>query len=257
MHINRLQHEFRLRSNKLDSNHKRDLPKAFIDDLLNDAYFYLIEVLYSGNNYKQYKLGFEYTQQRIDMLSPLVVKQPEQLCFGWNTSDLDNNIYEYYLDSDVGNLKYDYLHFLRAYVNTSCGIINVKPEQIDDLNLILNDSVRKPSKKWRRLVASFGKSSHDDVKSSLFVYSNGEIDLNTLCIEYLRCPERLFVGGYDTLEFLSGDTNAPNKTSNPISPELADKYCNLIVDVAVQEFERIMGDPNAFQLRKNKLDTLL
>jgi len=81
--------------------------------------------------------------------------------------------------------------------------------------------------------------------------------VKNLALEYLKCPERLFIGGYDTLEFISGDINASSKLTDPVSPELASKYCNLIVEVAVQEFERILGNGNDFQLRKNKLDVIL
>jgi len=87
MTIERLHQEIKFRWNKLNSNHKKDLPGAYLDDALNKATDDFIEIFYSGNNSKEYKFGFEVIQQRIDMLQTLVVELP------YSVANLDVNKY--------------------------------------------------------------------------------------------------------------------------------------------------------------------
>jgi hypothetical protein len=244
MIIQRMHHEIKLRFNKLNSNHKADLTPAMIDDLINDAQHSYIEMFYSGNNLKKYKLGFEVTQQRIDMLSNLVEKPTTPL-----TSPLiHNNRYEFSLD-----IAPKYKHLVRAYAKTNCGLVNVTPIRHNDLNTILTDVQRGPSKLWRRLICATGTSTVDPENSSLYVYSEPGFIVDEVFIEYIREPRKVFFGGYDTLEYIHGDTDAPMNTDNPINSELADQYHTVLVDIVVQELSRILEDVNRFQLRQEKI----
>ncbi len=107
MTTDRIRHEIKLRWNKINSNHKKDFPDAYLDDIVNDTINDYIEIFYSGNNSKKYKLGFEVTQQRIDMLSTLVVPFKSAA-----TTLVSPTIYKLELSS----LDPQYKHFVRARV---------------------------------------------------------------------------------------------------------------------------------------------
>lgn len=108
MTIDRIHQEIKFRWNKINSNHKKDFPSAFIDDAVNKSIDDFVEIFYSGNNSKEYKFGFEVTQQRTDMLQSLIV--PETT---YNATLVSTNRYT------VNLLTFSpkYRHFLRAYVN--------------------------------------------------------------------------------------------------------------------------------------------
>jgi len=246
MNIARMHHEYKLRYNRLNSNHKKDFPPAMIDDILNEAQNIYIELFYGGNSIKKNKLGFETTQQRIDMLSTLVVKPSEPIY----PQNVEGNVYEFDLSKCT-----KYRHAVRAYVNSNCGLVNVQLIQHDDLNLVLNDAFRGPSRKWRRLVGAFGSNSFNPSQPSLYVYSEDDFVIEGLFLEYIREPRRVFFGGYDSLEFLRGDTGAYNKNSNPVDTELPFAYHTVLVDIAVRETSRILEDAQRYQLKDEKIFT--
>lgn len=241
--------KFKFKVNKLDSNHKRDLPPAHIDTLINYAVRQFLEIFYAGNNAKRYNLGFEVTQQRIDMLSDLVVKYPLQPSLV--PVEIDTGIYEIKLR----DLKFEYCHLLRAFIDSDCGTINVAVKQHDDMNMLLNDEFQKPSLKWKRVLTNIAKSS-DGEGSSLYLYTGGLFSIDEVKLEYLKAPNKMFFGGYDTIEYLAGDEDAPNKDSESISVDISDKYCDLIIAIAAQEFDRIQGDVQMLNLRTDEVQTI-
>lgn len=240
--------KLKFKLNKLDSNHNIDLPPAFLDDLFNYGQDAFVEIMYSGNNAKRYNLGFEVTQQRIDMLSDLVITHPLQPVM--TVAEVSNGVYEL----DLNLLKYKYYHLLRLYVDTDCGIVNCVPKQLDDLNVILNDPFQRPSRAWKRLVAHISRSSSNE-GSSIYIHTNNEFTISEVKIDYLKKPDRLFSGGYDTLDFINGDTSSPNRNSDPIKSDLSDNYYDLITEIAAQEFDRIQGDANMLNMRTDKVLT--
>lgn len=244
--IKYLHKEFKLRYNAIDSNHKKDFPTAFIDDFFNSALFSYVEMFSTGNNIKKYKMGFEVTQQRVDMLSTLVVPSEKLIPNDFNE---ELNRYEFKLN----DLSEDYFHLIRAYTINECGLINIKPEQHDDLNIILNDYYKKPSKKWKRLISTIKRSSDQD-GSSIYVYTNGEFNLDGIYIEYIKCPRNVFFGGYNTIDC---DNGGYCSTDNPVDPDIPSKYCNLLVDMAVQEAASTLYDINQINIKENKINSII
>jgi len=229
--------EIKLRYNKLNSNHKRSLPSPYIDDIIKKSTFDYIDLFATGNNLKKFKVGFEVTQQRMDMLSTLVV--PEETLDGTLFND-DIGIYEFKLK----NLTNKYFHKVRVfYYDKVCNkIVPITIVTHDELDNILRSDLDKPSKKWDRLIAKFATDSDTSTESSLYVYTNKEFELSSITIEYIRCPAKAFVGGYDTLEYLEGDEDAPNQTSAVVNPDIPDKYCDVLVSICVQNLARILYD---------------
>jgi len=264
MDIRRMHWEFKERINKLDSSHKKDLSDVEIDAILNDMQHAYIEIFYSGNNYKKYKIGFEVTQQRIDMLSTVVIGQPEQSLILPSTSDLNLNIYEF----DFNDLKYKYKHLLRAYyIDPSCGLFEIKIEQHDDINKVITDEFRGPSLVWKRLIGNIKSSSNVSTESSLYIYTNGVIDISGgIYIEYIKQPQDVFLGTYDSFEYVNciddGGTNcelqynvSSGSPTGTISSELPQDYHTLLIDLAVQEYARRLEDVNRYNLVTDKINT--
>lgn len=245
MTIQRMHHEVKLRGNKIDSNHYKDLPTAFIDDFLNDAHLEFKEICYSGRNDKRYRLGFEITQQRIDLLSPLVI--PEEVV---TPTVLVTNIYKI----DLTNLNQTYDHFLRGTVSTDCGSIPITIEKHNELDAILKDENRKPSAKWRRCIGVFANSDGN----SLLLYTGGEFTIDEANISYLKRPTKVFYSGYDSLEYVNGDNTAPQSITPAVNSDFDGTAASVIVDLAVQLiYARSLENPNTLQLVEDKISRIL
>lgn len=240
-------YHFKLLYNKWDSQHKRDLNPAEIDEILNKAQDIYIEQTYSGFNSKQ--VGFENTQQRIDDLSHLVIKCPSNIQQELSPSlSTLKNISKFNLE----DLQFPYLHLIRANANlrrssdncTTSGEVMIV--QHDDLNRILKDTFKQPSFNWKRVVGVFGRSgtSATDL-SSLYIYTDDTFSVDSICIEYLKKPDRVSIGGYP-------DISGNIKTATNF--EFPDHVILQIIDLAVREAQRIISDPEGFQLASNLYD---
>lgn len=238
--------EFKLRYNKINSNHKKDFPTEFIDDFLNEAQNDFVDICYSGNNAKRYKLGFEFTQQRIDMLSSLVIPEEDI-----SVSLFKTNIYRVNLSA----LTKTYLHYLSGYVTTSCGKIDLNLIRISDLETMLINENTKPSNMWRRCLAIETGNASTAKNQSLLVYTGGEFTITGATVTYLKQPVKLFYGGYNSLEFINGDSTAYDNTDPAVSCELPDvgQSHSMIVDIAVQLAASSIEDLQKIQTTENKI----
>jgi hypothetical protein len=246
MDIKRMHSEVKLRFNKLNSNHKTDLPTAFIDDFLNDAQNEFVEICYSANAAKRFKLGFEFTQQRMDMLSSLVIPEEDA-----SLTLIKPNIYRINLD----NLIHKYRNFVSGYINTNCGKIDLNIIRHSDLEGMLINENTKPSKVWRRCLATMVGNSITAGNQSIFVYTGGQFTPINATLTYLKEPRKMFYSGYNTLEYINGDLTAPSVATLPINCELPDTGSShtLIVDIAVQLIARSLEDLSKIQITEDKI----
>lgn len=227
MTIQRIHQLIKLKFNELDSNRRVDIPAPLLDDLINTVIHDYVEIFYSGKSLNKY--GFEVTQQRIDMLSTLV--ESEAL-----TPTLNKDTYEI----DFSKLKKQYMHLVRAFASTDCGIIGITQTQHDDLNDILKDALRGPSKKWKRLIGVQRASSGTD-STSLYIHT-GDIVVDDVTIEYIRCPKKVFSGGYNSLEYNLGNKSSYKTGDEPVTSDIPEKYHDLLVDMTVMELKRIFEE---------------
>lgn len=248
MTIAKQHQEFKLRFNKIDSNHYQDLKPWQIDSFLNQASLFIVENYGELNNH-------EFTQVNKDVLGSLVIKYPEQpevVPFA-----VKDNQYEYRLDT----LKYEYHHLVRVYIYCNRLIIPVSLIKHDD-QLKLNDSYQKPSFKWKRLPAVIGKSSTVEGKS-LYVYSDVDLEKKKLRIEYIKFPKQVYFGGYDSIEFIDCEKNNGadcgqfyNTGDLPVNSDLPESYHDLQVDIAVMLAANKIENINLLNLVQNKLVNL-
>lgn len=230
--IDRLHQSFKMKYNKLDSNHKIDLPPAFIDDLLFEAALDYVDIFYTGVN-TQYQLGFEVNQQRIDMLNSLIVPV------------------EYIDNFTELPLPEDYMHLARVEITSPCGNISFKEVQLDDIDSYLSDSFKKPSKAWKRALGYISRGT--STEKSIYLKSEG--DLTKVTVYYIKCPQKGFIGGYDTLEYINGDVNYPNKNTSKINLDIPCIYQDIVVDIAVQNMSGNLRDYNHTQYLQNKTNS--
>lgn len=239
MTIERIHQEIKFRWNKLNSNHKKDFFPGTLDDIVNKATDDYVEIFYSGNNSKEYKFGFEVTQQRIDMLQSLVVPlvaHPATL--------VSTDFYRV----NISSLVPKYRHFLRAYVvPVECPTkkIPVAITRINDLDTKLADANTQPSLVWNRCLGSFKNNN-------LELYTKG-YTITEVKIEYLRNPIKVFSGGYDSLEFINGDTTSYKIGDPTVTSDLPEQHHDLLVDMAVAYIARALEDVNKLNLQKEQI----
>lgn len=231
MNIDLIYYNFSLKYDSIDSKVKRNIDAAQFDEIINAAVRYFIK-----NNYAGYKsVGFEVSQANFDKLSNLVIKSPSvqpSLPVG---SIAGTNIYEFFLE----DLEYEYFHMIRASISVSeCDdLIALDITQHDDLDHVLHNEFKRPSLRWRRGVATFGRNS-TSASPSLYVYSAGEFTPNGLLIEYIKAPQEASIGGY-----LDINGNAKIKTELDIS----ENYHDEIIDIAVKIASGIIPHQGRFQ----------
>ena len=200
MTIRELHWDIKQKVNKLDSDFKKDLSPIELDNLINTVTFDYVQMFAYGNNLKKYKLGFENSQQRIDMLSTLVIGEPKQPTLSADVTS--TNTLEYYLDSVTGSLVEPYQHLIRANITHACGKAKVTLVSHDNLDYALDDFNRRSSARWGRVIGCFKASSNSAVESSLYLYPQGEFENVTLQVEYIKKPTKVFLGTYDSIEYL-------------------------------------------------------
>lgn len=240
MIIQRIHEQIKFRFNKLNSNHKQDLFKQNIDDAINKCLADYVEIFYSGNSMKPYKFGFEVTQQQIDMLQTLVVPEVEL-----PLNLVSPGIY-------TGGLAFlpRYKHFIRGHVvPTECNTkrIPIIIVRHNDLDFKLKNENQKPSLLWERVLGVIKNNS-------LHLYTNGDFTISKCIVEYLKYPANVFYGGYDSLEYLQGDTDAFSAADPSQDPEIPESYHDLLIDMVVQYLNSVIQDQ---PLNKNQINNLI
>lgn len=238
MTIDRIHQEIKSRLNKLNSNHKKDLPAAYIDDAINKATDDFIEIFYSGNNSKQYRFGFEVTQQRVDMLQTLVVSN-KSLTPAANAGT--------FLSFDLSSISPQYRHFLRGVaISPTCSQeLVIHMVRHNDLDQKLLDVNTQPNLSWRRVLGVI-RGNALDIYVKNFTLTNVKID-------YIKQPAKVFISGYDSLEFTKGDTSAYKAADPKVQSEIHASYHDLLVDMTVQYLSGQLEDMNKFQLTRDQI----
>lgn len=230
MNIAKQHKEFKIRANKVDSNHYTDLLPNQIDSFLDQAAIFIC------NHYGEL-MEFNKTQFNKDLFGTLLVSYPDQPSLTLYRKD--GNQYEYKLSS----LKYPYLHLDRAYVKCEHLIIPIGMISGDEQHK-LNDPYTGPSFKWKRLLGKIGKSSNTET-TSLYVFSDVDLQGKDVRVDYVKYPRKVFFGYYDSTEYIDclkrASLNIPvedcsiyyKKTDSPVNSDLPESYRDLQVDVAV------------------------
>jgi hypothetical protein len=204
-----------------------------------------VDIFATGTNAKKYKIGFEVTQQRTEMLNGLVLTNNTVIPTDINTDNLSYDIFEYVVPED-------YHYFIRGMIKTKCGTFSTTPKQHDDVNSLLKGYHTLPSVPWKRFPSLIARSTKSENKA-FFVHVPNGLAIEEFQLTYIKKPRKVFIGGYDTLEYISGNLNAYNSTTPAVHSEIDEDYTHVLVDIAVDIVARILNDTQSVQLTQDKL----
>lgn len=225
-------YEFKLLHDRVDTLSKEDFNPAEIDWFMNKAQLDFIKSRMSRLSNPK-REGFEGSQKRIDDLSTLVVKFPEQPPI---IPTLDQGVYEVPLSL----LAQPYLQLIAAFADvtadTNCTKrISLRFVQHDDYRDALRDPFNSPSLEF--LPYNFGRSSAQD-GSSIYIYST--LPVENVYLEYVKYPRQFSLGTYP---YIDGST-IPTQTF-----ELPAHTHPEIIAIAVRLAAMAVEDPNNLQLK--------
>lgn len=225
--------------NKLSNNHQKYLTDVEKDEVLNTAIFEYLEIFIHGRNPKNFNIGFEVTQQRIDMLHTLVVSYPE---FPKQELTLiDDKIFYY-------EFPKDYRSYRSARVfEVRCDIAyDVNIEQHGDLATARRSFHRRTSKRFQYIIGTIRNNR-------LYLYPEDELNPSKLELTYIRKPAKVCKGTYPSLENRNRN-NPPLQLKQDC--DLPEEYVDIIVSIAVQELARRFSDGNTKNIQTDKLINL-
>ena len=248
MFIQEMHYEFKLRSNRLNSNNFKDPLPIIIDRYLNRAQNWYVEHFAE----KRFPDGFDFSQQRKDMFSTITVTFPDQPRL--SATKVEDNLYRL----PVSTLKYQYAHWIRGSVKCSSKPVNISMVKHDTLNKYLRDDHTKPSAQWGEILAKIGSFGKEQ---NIFFYTDGDLTDNTLEIDYIRYPSNVFVSGYNTIAYEYATINKVDQNSfygqnsDPVHSELPAMFHSLLVDIAVYLYAGSTDNPFLTQFLQNNIIT--
>lgn len=229
---------FKQASNKYDSQNYQDFPNAFIDDFLYDAELDYVRHCVTTTPIQGILKGFESNQQRIDMLQPYIM----------------NPILTPIYDKTRGKTKVTVFKLPKDYYMTTedlysfdkCGnTISVQVVPYQNLDSYINTNKKLQEQLlWSQAYAT--------LKNNEIHVFYPEI-ISSLELHYVKLPRKVFSGGYDTLEFIAGDTSAPSANSTKINSLVPEAYCHILIDIAVANVFGNLRDYNLAQFKKQNL----
>ena len=228
MDNNLLQIKFKQRLNKLSSMDYDNIESWQIAEAFNKAQIEWVRKQVHGNN--QRKEGDESTKMAIDDL---------QLLLTTKLISLNKNIAERCYDST--NFPDDYLFFKRisADIITTCcppRPLTIYLEEVADVDLLLNDAMKKPSAVWGETFATF---QNNIIK----FYTNNEFNIGNAKLVYYRKPKLIKFAG--TIDPSTGNEILVEQVG-----DFKDDVVELIIDEAVTIIAGDIESTNAYQLNK-------
>lgn len=240
MNVEQLHYKFKVAYNRLSNNYRKSFTDVEIDEILNAAVFEYVELFYNGSNKNNWNVGFEVTQQRIDMLHTLVKSYPEQPELNLSVND---GIYW----ANLNQTAFPFRSFQAAYlkVNDCSDKINVDLEQHQDLFTARQNTHRKSSLRWKRCVSTIRDKK-------LYLYPDGAFVPIKIYLTYIKQPNEICLGTYPSIE----NKNIPNAPFKPKQNcDLPDEYIDILISIAVQEVHRRYSNYNDLQVQTQKINT--
>ncbi len=240
--VEELHSKFEMAYNRQANNQRRYLNDVEKDELLNYAVFEYVELFTTGVNKNNWNIGFEVTQQRIDMLEPLVKSYPEEPSL--NLSVIDG-IYI----ADLTKTAFPLKSFHGAYISISeCSDrINVDIDQHQDLNTARQNTHRKSSRAWKRCIGTIRNKK-------LFLYPDSTMTPLRAFLTYIKQPDKIALGTYPALQ----DKDIPNAQNlTKTDSDLPAQYIDIVVAIAVQEAHRRFSNYNDLQVNSQKITSIV
>jgi hypothetical protein len=266
MRIHEMHYDVRFKCDKIDSNQKRNFTPAQIDWALNEGQWVWLKHNYGlGTLQLPHPTGFEGTEHRIQDLKALHIKSPEQQAAltATSVSTSPATVFSVKLE----DLAFDHLFTTRVRVKVTKGsctkTIGVTIVQTDDLNEAIMDPFHKPNMKFGKVLGVYARTistatptsnHHFQNNGTLYIYVEDGATVNEVYIDYIKVPNRMWVGTYDLTTDLSpksanNDYIYQAGTSAVVHCELNSHVHPEIVDYAVALLSEEIEDPNLVKLK--------
>lgn len=224
------------------NNYRPGLTDLQKDQVLNESIFDYVEYFRHGRNPKELNFGLEFDQQRTDMLDTLIRSFPQEPLLSASGINTSENEYTF----DFRDLTIPYKSYISSRLSTNCGDVKVRIEQHGDMNTVLSDDHRKPNKSFKEVPAFLRNDT-------LHVYTGGLFTVNGLKLSYLKKPARVRLGTYGSVP----TAQVPNPPLLPKTEcDLPEDYHPLLLDIAVQNLDRIYRDTPGVQIQTDKIQRL-
>jgi hypothetical protein len=178
-------YDFRILADEIEALANKSFNAAEIDWLLNRSQEQILRSRLNLNNVRAE--GFEMDQKRIDDLSSLVVKYPEQPAL-IPTEIEDGHVFEL----ELSRLVHPYYFFVRGKANIvedNCNYsAGLKLVQHDDLNEAVLDPFHQSNQ--FSVLFNFGRASSGN-GSSMYFYPHVEHQLTSVIVEYIKKPRKI------------------------------------------------------------------
>ena len=224
------------------NNYRPGLTPLQKDQVLNESIFDYVEYFLHGRNPKQLNFGIEFDQQRTDMLDTLLQSYPQEPLLAFSDVDATENEYTF----DFTDLTKPYKSYVTSRLSTNCGDIKVRIEQHGDMSTVLTDSHRKPNLKFKE-VPGFLRND------AVHIYTGGLFKVSGLKLTYIKKPNRVALGTYNDIP--TSDNPNPGLLLKT-ECDLPEDYHNLLVEIAVQNLDRIYRDIPGVQIQTQKIQNL-
>lgn len=235
MTIKECHYDFKLKMDRIDTLSKQDFNDAEIDWLIYEASLVFLKQRTSYFNKR--REGFEASQKRIDDLSSLVIKYPLQ-------PDVVPISLDAVYEVKLATLAYPYYQLISGSVNATVGNcdkrIKLRAIQHDDLQDAIEDPFNTSSSEF--ILFNFGRDNTTPESSSLYLYA--DFIINSVRLEYIKRPNRVFLGTYtftDGISYPPTDLEFPEHTHTEI------------VDIATQIASLNIENPEYLQLKQAKV----
>ena len=119
----------------------------------------------------------------------------------------------------------------------------------NDLDFKLRDANQQPSLKWKRCLGTFKNNQ-------IYLYTKS-FTPDQLFLEYVRQPVSVFIGGYNSLEFINGNTDAYQLGDPKVTSDLPANYHDLLVDMVVQYLSSVIEDEQTYNFQREKIQSLI
>ena len=236
-----MKYDFLLKADEIGILNNKSFNDAEVDWLLNDSVGHKIRTTLNPINNPLGK-GVEEIQKRIDDISTLIIRYPEQPEIPLLYHD-DVNIYEL----DLNNLRYKYLYYLSGTVKQhkdNC-VYNSVLRRVQSHNF--EDSLKDPfnASNSAEILINFGRNS-SGTASAIYLYPSLGYVLTNARLSYIKEPKRIHQGTYENFQGVN-----PGR----VDCELPEIVHPEIVNIAVQKAAAIMKDVSLYQIFQQQILT--
>lgn len=247
MLLREIHYEIKFKLDKVDSLSEKNFQDWEIDWAVNEAQKVLMKQRYGLTNL--YRTGFEGNQKRYDDLRTLQIKSPTNLQPAVVPVRQQGDFYEF----KISDFAFPYYFLTRIHGEGTKGnctkvIRGLDATQHDDLNDALKNPLYKPDFNWGVALVTFGRSDEaTDSEGSIYIYTDGTFSIDSIYPEYLKSPNKVWIGTYDSLD-------GSNTVGDPtVECDLPEHLQNEMIDLAVNELARIIEHPTLVQSSGQKL----